>query len=125
MSLYDRPNLCELVEAVREYIQTEVAPLTNDRRARFRALIAANVLAIVERELHQMYDHEKNEAARLAAFELAGDDSRARRRELARHIRQGHFDDEAERQRVLTYAKQAVSAKLAVSNPKFLKEYRY
>ena len=125
MSLYDRPNLYEMIEAVREYITAEVAPAAGDRRSRFRALIAANVLAIVERELQHMYEHEKQEAGRWAGFDLAGADARARRHELARHIREGHFDEEPERQRALTYAKQAVSAKLAVANPKFLKDYRF
>lgn len=125
MSLYDRPNLCELIEAVREYIQSEVAPQTPDRRARFRALIAANVLAIVERELGHMYEHERLEAERLLGFDVSGADAKARRRDLAAQIRAGHFDEQPERQRALTYAKQAVSAKLAVSNPKFLKEFRY
>lgn len=56
MSLHDRPTVAEILEAVRAYLSDEVAK-TKDRRARFRALIAANVLGVAERELAAALDY--------------------------------------------------------------------
>src|SRR5205823_8768897 len=49
--MQDRPRAGELAEAVREFIETEILPSIDDPRLRFRALVAANGLAILEREL--------------------------------------------------------------------------
>jgi hypothetical protein len=49
--MQDRPTELELVEAVAQFLEDEVIPVTVDSRLRFRLLIAINVLKIVEREL--------------------------------------------------------------------------
>src|SRR5690242_6638229 len=49
--MHDRPSAGELAEAVREFIETEIIPSIDDPRLRFRALVAANGLGILEREL--------------------------------------------------------------------------
>src|SRR5690242_15040515 len=49
--MQDRPEARELVEAVAAFLEQEVAPGLGDARLRFRALIAANVLGVVGREL--------------------------------------------------------------------------
>ena len=49
--MQDRPHAAELAEAVREFIETEILPGIDDPRLRFRALVAANGLGILEREL--------------------------------------------------------------------------
>ena len=59
----DRPTADELLEAVREYLHDEVAPEAPTHRARFRALIAANVVAIVRRELARRDDPARLEQA--------------------------------------------------------------
>lgn len=46
----DRPAARELAAAVREFLETEVLPLLDDPRMRFRTLVAMNALSIVERE---------------------------------------------------------------------------
>lgn len=46
----DRPSAGELATAVREFLETEVLPSTDDHRLRFRTLVAMNALTIVERE---------------------------------------------------------------------------
>ena len=46
----DRPSAGELAAAVREFLETEIAPALDDRRLRFRTLVAMNALSIVERE---------------------------------------------------------------------------
>ena len=123
MSLYDRPTLAELIDAVREYLQAEVAPGAADRRARFRALIAVNVLAIAQRELAGTAAANHAEQERLRALGFAADAPAADRGALARAIRAGAYDGAAQHLRALSYAKAATAAKLAVSNPKFLAEY--
>ena len=45
-----RPTAGELATAVREFLETEVLPATDDLRLRFRTLVAMNALSIVERE---------------------------------------------------------------------------
>ena len=49
--MQDKPMELELVEAVAQFLEDEVIPVTADSRLRFRLLIAINVLKIVEREL--------------------------------------------------------------------------
>ena len=46
----DRPNARELAAAVREFLETEILPMLDDHRLRFRTLVAMNALSIVERE---------------------------------------------------------------------------
>ena len=97
----DRPTAAELAEAVREFLETEILPAVDDRRLRFRTLVAANALGMVERET----------AAPPA--DTAAD------AELARRIRAGEVGVEA-----LPQLKEAVAAKLRISNPRYLERYR-
>jgi hypothetical protein len=98
----DRPSAPELVEAVWEFLSTEVLPIVDDHRLKFRTLVAMNALAIARRELEA-------EEATLSADELA---------ELARRIRAG--DVLAGTHELLT---EHVAAKLRVSNPSYLEKY--
>ena len=97
----DRPTAAELAESVREFLETELLPLLDDHRLRFRTLVAMNALGIVERETA---GPEPDDAAD---------------RELARRIRAGEVGVEA-----LPLLKEAVAAKLRVSNPRYLERYR-
>jgi Domain of unknown function (DUF6285) len=47
----DRPTAPELLEAVTEFLSSEVLPTVNDARLRFRTLVALNALGIAYREL--------------------------------------------------------------------------
>lgn len=49
--MQDRPTAPELLDAVREFISTELLPALGDARLRFRALVAANLLDMLRREL--------------------------------------------------------------------------
>ncbi len=118
MSLHDRPSVAELLTAVREYLTNEVAA-TDDRRARFRALIAANVLAVAERELERGSSDALAEESALAALGYAQGDADVRRRALAAAIRAGAYDGSAEFSAAAGYARDMVLRKLAVSNPRF------
>ena len=119
MSLHDRPTVAEILQAVRAYLSDEVAK-TNDRRARFRALIAANVLAIAERELGQSGEDAGVEDERLRALGYVEGDSAERRRRLSAEIRAGEFDAPERFAAALDYARAMVERKLAVSNPRYL-----
>jgi hypothetical protein len=51
LTVQDRPTAPELLDAVREFIATELLPTVHDPRLRFRTLVAANLLDLVNREL--------------------------------------------------------------------------
>jgi len=53
----DRPTAVELVNAVRQYLESELLPTLTDARLKFQTLIAANVLSIAERE----WQHEETD----------------------------------------------------------------
>lgn len=97
----DRPTASELAESVREFLEAEILPTLDDPRLRFRTLVAMNALGIVEREA------------------AAPPEDRDADRELARKIRAGEVGVE-----VLPQLREAVAAKLRVSNPAYLERYR-
>jgi Domain of unknown function (DUF6285) len=99
---HDRPTAAELVEATREFLETEILPTLTDRRLRFRALVAINGLGIAQREL-----------------ELGEEGlSREELEELARRIRSGDVPEGA-----LERLKEHVAAKLRVASPRYLDRY--
>jgi hypothetical protein len=99
----DRPTAPELIEAVFEFLSSEVLPTTDDHRLKFRTLVAMNALAIARRELESGDDP------------LLGDEETA---DLARRIRAGQPPEEA-----LGLLKEHVAAKLRISNPAYLERY--
>ncbi len=111
MSLHDMPSAEQLVESVREWLERDVMTGTTGR-LQFHARVAANVLAIVERELRLGGDQAIEHAVRLAQLDCADD------AQLAQRIRDGELDDRLAEVRDLVWAD--VRAKLAVANPKYL-----
>jgi hypothetical protein len=109
--LQGRPTAVELVEAVREYLRGDVLEAT-DGRVQFHARVAANTLAVVERELEQGPVAEAAHAARLA--DLGFSDESA----LAEAIRRGSVDDRTDDIEATVWA--AVTSKLAIANPDHL-----
>jgi hypothetical protein len=98
----DRPRAPELLEAVWEFLSTEVLPTLDDQRLKFRTLVAMNALGIARRELE------------VAEPQLSDDELR----ELATRIRAGDVPPDAHA--VLT---EHVAVKLRVSNPAYLEKY--
>ncbi|MDX6483134.1 MAG: hypothetical protein QOF50_1432 [Gaiellaceae bacterium] len=98
----DRPDAGELLEAVLEFLATEVLPNATDQRQKFRTLVAMNALGIARRELESVEET-------LSADEL---------RELAARIRAGDVPEDA-----LPILKEHVAAKLRVANPDYLRLY--
>ncbi len=111
---HDVPTAAELVEAVREWIERDVA--AGAPVPAFHARVASNVLAIVERDLQLGDEHDERHARRLDALGVADD------RELAAGIRSGRFDDRLDEVRDLVWA--SVRDKLAVANPAYLTDRR-
>jgi hypothetical protein len=99
---HDRPTPTELVEATREFLETEILPTLTDQRLRFRTLVAINALGIARRELEsreEMLPREELE-------------------ELARQIRSGEVPEDA-----LERLREHVAAKLRVASPRYLERY--
>lgn len=128
--MQDRPHAAELAEAVREFIETEVLPEIDDPRLRFRTLVAANGLGILEREIvlgAQLVRREVSALARLLgrADPLPDDALDLRRlvgdlnRDLVLRIRAGDIPEGT-----LAHLVSTVADKLRVASPRYLERYR-
>jgi len=108
---HDAPSAAQLVEAVEEWIRSAV--IDGDAEPnRFHARVAANMLAIVERELSLGPAQARAHDARLASLGVADDAA------LAAAIRSGAIGDRAAEVRAAVWA--SVRDKLAVANPRYL-----
>lgn len=127
--MQDRPSFAELLDAVREFLETEVAPQQSDHRARFRTLVAINALTILQRELDREAQLVHDEAARVAALlgrevDIPDDPEDLRalvgelNAELARRIRAGDVPEGT-----LEHLRRVGAAKLAVASPRYLARY--
>lgn len=125
--MQDHPTARELLEAVTHFLNAEVVPTVNDPRMKFRALVAANVLTIVARELELNEELTRTEWHRLDA--LMGDDAPGENlaeeldvmtRALCARIRQGLADEGEFHDAVFAHVEQTVMEKLRVANPKYL-----
>jgi hypothetical protein len=107
----DQPSAAELLTAVQDFITQHAMPQL-DGHAAFHARVAANVLAIVQRELEQGPANDAAERARLR--ELLGEDGNLEtlNRRLCERIRTREFTPEIpgliEHLRVTTHAKLAI-----------------
>lgn len=111
---YDRPTAIELVATVRRFVSATVANEVSGQLA-FHCHVAANMLAIVERELAIASQHVVAHRERLAQLGVADD------AELVAEIATGAFD---ERYAQLNAAlRAAVWDKLAVANPKYARPH--
>ena len=126
--MQDRPTAQELIAAVRDFLEQEVLPVLSEQRVRFRTRVAANALAIVERELNVGSGLAIREAQRLRQLleippplrDEGAEQVRQLRLELAGRIRGGAADDGAWREAVIAAIRTSVKEKLSVSNPKFI-----
>src|SRR5262245_34470957 len=121
----DRPTAPELVQAVRTFLEAEVVPALTDARLRFQALVAANVLSIVGRELSSEEEVLRAEAALLGLSppERLGELRRAvaeANASLCARIRAGEFDEPGPFRELAVKVRQTVVAKLMVANPRYL-----
>ena len=127
--MQDRPSRLELLDAVRGFLEADVIPALEGRK-QFHARVAANVLAIVGRELALAEDQLAAEWQRLDALlgplpmpanaEVAAGELGRRTVDLCERIRAGEADTGAYRRAVLDHVGATVREKLAVANPKLL-----
>ncbi len=133
--MQDRPTALELLDAVRRFLEEQVVPALDGPR-QFHARVAANVLAIVDRELTDGEAQLRAEWGRLAALlgvatppaappehasELR-DTVAALTRELAARIRAGGADAGPFRAAVLAHLRATADEKLRIANPRYLAE---
>jgi hypothetical protein len=110
MALHDFPPAAELAAAVEDFLRTDVMPAV-EGPLKFQALVAANVMAIIARELSLGPDQERGHAERLAGLGFASD------ADLAAAIRSGAMDERFGE--VIDALRQSVADKVAVANPKW------
>lgn len=127
--MQNRPTSAELLAAVRDFLERDVAPHLADARLRYHCLIAASVLRIVERATAGEEARLRTELARLDALldrpiaaapaDLEGLRQRvlAANRELCTRIRAGEADEGVRRDRVLAHVRAATEESLAIDNP--------
>ena len=132
--MQSQPTLSQLLEAVRELLTDDLIPTIQDGGLRFKALIAANILAIGERELASGEAAMDAELARLHNL-LATDDEPPTRlydkraailsanRHLAQRIRSGEADEGMVGAEVRNHVRQTLIDQLRVANPKFLSKF--
>jgi hypothetical protein len=101
-----------LLDAVREFLESEVLPVV-EGRVRFHVRVATNVVAMVARELVLGPGHADEHAARLAGLGVADE------AQLAEAIRSGSLDER--RNEVIAAVRATVAAKLAVANPAYVR----
>jgi Domain of unknown function (DUF6285) len=91
--MQDRPTAAELLESVAEYLVAELRPEV-PREQRFKVLVAANVCAVVAREIRAGEEPDRQD---LELFnELLGQDVsdvHVAAAELSRRLRAGELDD--------------------------------
>ena len=129
--MQDRPSVRELLDAVRAFLEEDVVPALEGPR-QFHARVAANVLAIVGRELAgeeasllaewqrlaRLTGGASEPPPRLEALRAAVRDATAA---LAERIRGGDADAGPFRDAVRAHVRATVEDKLRVANPRFVR----
>jgi hypothetical protein len=111
MSLHEYPTAAQLIDAVEQFLRTDVMPAL-DGRLQFHTLVAANVLAVVGRELTLGPAQDAEHADRLERLGVTDD------ADLAAKIRSGEFAGRLPE--LLESMLADVTAKVSVANPKHL-----
>lgn len=124
----DAPSAEELLRAVERFLERDAVPAL-EGVARFHARVAANVVAMVARELETGDAHPRGEWERLGALLGAepapAPETRDARREalirrneaLVARIRDGEADAGPFRREVLAHLRRTVDEKMEVSQP--------
>jgi hypothetical protein len=128
--MQDRPDARELLEAVRAFLEEQVVPALEGTR-QFHARVAANVLAIVGRELaggDVALREEWRALAALLELPAAAPPAdaaalaaavRELNATLATRIQRGDADAGPWRRAVLDHLRRTADARLAIANPKY------
>lgn len=120
--MQDRPTADELLDALAEYLYAELRPHVPPEQ-RFKTLVAANVCAVIAREIR---DGECASQADLRTFTgLLGarestEDPRDAARALSTSIRAGELDPDLER--VAAELREHVRRKLEIARPGYARD---
>jgi hypothetical protein len=127
--MQDRPTAAQLLDAVRGFLEADIIPALQGRK-QFHARVAANVLAIVERELALERKHLEAEWGRLDALLGPAEMPEridalhvallARTEVLCEQIRSGDADTPERHRAVLDHVRETVREKLAIAKPELL-----
>lgn len=131
----DLPTAAELVEAVREYLESDALPAL-DGRTQFHMRVAIKALDIVRRELDLAAAADQAELAGLYALlgekdcEITtGDTNHAEsvkttldrmNAELSRSVRSGGFNTGSSRTALFEHLDRTLRDKLAIANPTYI-----
>jgi aminoglycoside phosphotransferase (APT) family kinase protein len=107
---HDVPSAAQLLDAVHEFLESDVREAT-EGRVRFHARVAANVVAMVTRELELGSDQAVAHQRLLRSLGVSSEE------ELALAIRSGTFDDRLGK--VTDAVRSTVADKLAVAKPAY------
>ena len=119
--MQDDPDLLELISSVRRFLEEEVVPGVGDARLRFRARVAANLLAIVSREIGEAEGLLAGERERLQRLLGTGETAvGALNAELERRIRAGEIDS-GPGGPVWDHLRLTAIEKLRIANPAYLR----
>jgi hypothetical protein len=124
-----RPTATELLEAVEQFLQTEILPTLTNARLRYQMLVAIHVLNVVERELFCEEEHLREEwqvlnevlgeigplPATLCGLREAVHTGNVN---LCARIRAGEFDEPARFRSVLQVVRQEVERKAELNRPR-------
>ncbi len=114
-SVAGHPSASLLLEAVREYLETDVRVNTSGR-TQFHSRVAANVVATVERELVLSPALAAAHTQTLRVLGIDEADSTTADRELAAAIRAGKYDNDLAG--LAAALRPTVTLRLAIANPK-------
>ena len=114
--MHDRPTVAQLIGAVRDFVERTAMPQLSGHSA-FHARVAANALAIVERQLALGAEQDAAERDRLRALLGHDGELEAQNRELCREIRAGRIGFATPG--LLEHLRATTLAKLAVDQPSY------
>jgi len=123
----DRPTGVELLRAVERFLEQEVVPRLDGPR-RYHARVAANLVAIVAKEIETEEAQLQSEWERLGVLlglreerpslrDALREAVRERTQALAARIRRGDADRGAWRDDLIAHLRRTIADKLAVSKP--------
>jgi len=115
----DRPTAAELLAAIADFLREEATPALDraEPRLGFQMRVAANSLAILEREARLGAGADAREHARLGALLRRDGTLEDLNRELARQLRTGERDErDAE---LMAHLDATIADKIAIANPRW------
>ncbi len=117
--MQNRPTAAELAEAVRNFLEEEIGPALQDPRLRFRALVAANALSILGRDLSLGEGLLREEVELLSGLLGVHGDAPSLNAELCRRIRRG-----GPPAGTLAALRRIAELKLRIASPRYLESGR-